>query len=146
MGCMLFCAFVASLVMAKPSQRQGESHDEVIETKLNQRQGKSHDEVTKAKLDGYRADTDISRVVAAETHSCNERLVASASTRQYESATLPARQMGQLVCDALFSEKQQRQSRYDGGLEEDGVTQRHKSDQMRNRFIDIAQVLIQTYR
>ena len=93
-----------------------------------------------------RADTDISRVVAAETHSCNERLIASASTRQYESATLPARQMGQLVCDALFSEKQQRQSRYDGGLEEDGVTQRHKSDQMRNRFIDIAQVLIQAYR
>ena len=69
--------------MAKPSQRQGESHDEVIETKLNQRQGKSHDEVTKAKLDGYRADTDISRVVAAEMHSCNERLIASASTQAH---------------------------------------------------------------
>ena len=49
MGCMLFCAFVASLVMAKPSQRQGESHDEVIETKLNQRQGKSHDEAIETK-------------------------------------------------------------------------------------------------
>ena len=47
---LAFCAFVASLVMAKPSQRQGELHDEVIETKPNQRQGKSHDEVTKARL------------------------------------------------------------------------------------------------
>ena len=28
---MAFCAFAASLVMAKPSQRQGELHDEVIE-------------------------------------------------------------------------------------------------------------------
>ena len=32
--------------------------------------------------------------------------------------------MGQDVRDAPFSEKQQRQSRYDGGLEEDGVTNR----------------------
>ena len=37
---------------------------------------------------------------------------------------LPARQLGQNVRDAPFSEKQQRQSRYDGGLEEDGLTQR----------------------
>ena len=28
---LAFCAFVASLVMAKPSQRQGELHDEVVE-------------------------------------------------------------------------------------------------------------------
>ena len=47
---LAFCASVASLVMAKPSQRQGELHDEVIETKPNQRQGKSHDEVMKSKL------------------------------------------------------------------------------------------------
>ena len=32
--------------------------------------------------------------------------------------------MGQVVAPAPFSEKQQRQSRYDGGLEEDGETQR----------------------
>ena len=47
---LAFCALVASLDMAKPSQRQGKSHDEVIKTKPNQRQGESHDEVMKAKL------------------------------------------------------------------------------------------------
>ena len=47
---LAFCTLVASLVMAKPNQRQGKSHDEVIKTKPNQRQGESHDEVMKAKL------------------------------------------------------------------------------------------------
>ena len=70
------------------------------------------------------ADEDILAVVDKERQSYNARLISSASTRQYESATLPARQMGQEVHDAPFSEKQQRQSRYDGGLEEDGVTPR----------------------
>ena len=69
-------------------------------------------------------DEEISRIVAAEMQSYNERLIASASTRQYQSATLLARQMGQLVRDAPFSDKQQRQSRYDGAFEEDGLTQR----------------------
>ena len=36
---------------------------------------------------------------------------------------LLARQMGQEVRDAPFSENQQRRSRRDGGLEEDGVTE-----------------------
>ena len=74
--------------------------------------------------DGHIADEDILAVVDKERQSYNARLISSASTRQYESATLPARQMGQDVRDAPFSEKQQRQSRYDGGLEEDGVTTR----------------------
>ena len=47
---LAFCALVASLVIAKPNQRQGKSHDEVIKTKPNQRRGESHDEVMKAKL------------------------------------------------------------------------------------------------
>ena len=72
--------------------------------------------------DGHIADEDILAVVDKERQSYNARPISSASTRQYESATLPARQMGQDVRDAPFSEKQQRQSRYDGGLEEDGVT------------------------
>ena len=54
---LAFCAFVASLVMAKPSQRQGELHDEVIETKPNQRQGKSHDEVIKTKPNQRRGES-----------------------------------------------------------------------------------------
>ena len=62
---LAFCAFVASLVMAKPSQRQGELHDEVIETKPNQRQGKSHDEVTKARLSLDRKVAKIRAIVAA---------------------------------------------------------------------------------
>ena len=74
--------------------------------------------------DGHPTDEDILAVVERERQSYNARLISSASTRQYESATLPARQMGQDMRDAPFSEKQQRQSRYDGGLEEDGVTER----------------------
>ena len=70
------------------------------------------------------ADEVIDAVANKEMQSYNARLISSASTKQYESATLPARQMGQDVRDAPFSEKQQRQSRYDGGLEEDGVTNR----------------------
>ena len=77
-----------------------------------------------ASVDGHPADEDILAVVNKERQSYNARLISSASTRQYESATLPARQLGQDVRDAPFSEKQQRQSRYDGGLEEDGVTER----------------------
>ena len=66
----------------------------------------------------------VEAVVSAATNSYNERLLASASTRQYESATLPARQLGQEGRDAPFSEKQQRQSRYDGGMEDDETTLR----------------------
>ena len=54
----------------------------------------------------------------------NEALMASATTRQYESAVLPAKQVGLTLPPVPFSEKQQRQSRYDGGMEEDGVTER----------------------
>ena len=56
--------------------------------------------------------------------SYNSRLIASASARQYESATLPAKQLGIELRNGQLSEKQQRQSRYDGGLEEDGITHR----------------------
>ena len=68
---------------------------------------------------------DIAEAIVKRTvDSYNQRLIASASTRQYESATLPAKQLGNVLADAPFSEKQQRQSRYDGGVEEDGVTLR----------------------
>ena len=70
------------------------------------------------------AEAVVEDLVAREMSSYNERLIASASTRQYESATLPAKQLGQQVRDAPFSEKQQRQSRYDGGVEDDGNTLR----------------------
>jgi hypothetical protein len=70
------------------------------------------------------AEEVVERMVAAETSLYNECLIASASTRQYESAKLPARQLGQEVRPSPFSEKQQRQSRYDGGLEDDGITVR----------------------
>ena len=70
------------------------------------------------------AEDVVEDLVAAETQSCNKSSIASARARQYASATLPARQLGQQVPDAPFSEKQQRQSRYDGGLEDDGTTPR----------------------
>ena len=49
---------------------------------------------------------------------------SSACTRQYESDVLPARQLGQIVPPSPFSEKQQRQSRYDGLPELDGRSTR----------------------
>ena len=74
------------------------------------------------------AETDAEAIVSTMTASYNKRLIASASSRQHESATLPAKQLGQTVPDSPFSEKQQRQSRYDGGLEEDGITPRRLLD------------------
>ena len=77
--------------MAKPSQRQGELHDEVIETKPNQRQGKSHDEVTKARLSLDRKVAKIRTKVAASdikepkrpdgvlTESCRQDFVSNLS-------------------------------------------------------------------
>ena len=62
----------------------------------------------------------VESIVATRMSCYNERLIASAITRQYESATLPAKQLGRVVRVAPFSEKQQRQSRYDGGVEFDG--------------------------
>ena len=44
-----FCALVVSLDMAKPNQRPGKSHEEVIKTKPNRRRGEPHDEVIKTK-------------------------------------------------------------------------------------------------
>ena len=44
-------------------------------------------------------DREISRIIATEVQSYNKRLTASASKRQYESATLPARQVGQFLRD-----------------------------------------------
>ena len=66
----------------------------------------------------------VERMVEQETASYNNRLMASASTRQYESARLPARQLGHDVLPEPFSAKQRRQSRYDGEMEADGETQR----------------------
>ncbi len=68
------------------------------------------------------AEEVVESIVPASMDSYNQRFIASASTRQYESAILPAKQLGQVVSDSPFSEKQQRQSRYDGGVEEDGTT------------------------
>ena len=61
------------------------------------------------------AEAEVESLVSAKMQSHNERLLSSCSTRQYESSVLPARQLGQEVRPAPFSEKQQRQSRYDGG-------------------------------
>ena len=72
----------------------------------------------------HSVDDLVEGIVAHKTQAYNQTLIDSASTRQYESATLPAKQLGVMLPDAPFTEKQQRQSRYDGGLEADGVTQR----------------------
>ena len=66
----------------------------------------------------------VERMVTKYTETYNQGLIASASTRQYESSTLTAKQLGLKLPDAPFSEQQQRQSRFDGGTEDDTVTKR----------------------
>ena len=55
-------------------------------------------------------------------------LISCAETLQYETATLPARQMNQDVLPEVFSKRQQEQSKLDGGLEIDGKTKRDPVD------------------
>ena len=54
-----------------------------------------------------------------------EALCNMASTVQYDAAREPARQMGELLRPEPFTAKQQRQSRMDGGEEEDGAQRDH---------------------
>ena len=54
-----------------------------------------------------------------------EALCDMASTVQYDAAREPARQMGVLLRPEPFTAKQQRQSRLDGGEEEDGAPREH---------------------
>ena len=70
------------------------------------------------------AEELVEGIASRKKAAYNQSLIASASTRQYESATLPAKQFGCALPAVPFSEKQQRQSRYDGGLEEDSATPR----------------------
>ena len=66
----------------------------------------------------------VEKIVQAATEEYNKKLIASASTRMYESDVLPARQLGQKVPLSRFSEKQQRQSRFDGEPDVDGRSTR----------------------
>ena len=50
-----------------------------------------------------------------------DALIRCAETLQYEASTLPAKQMGQTVLPEKFSQKQQKNSRLDGGIELDGT-------------------------
>ena len=54
-----------------------------------------------------------------------ESLCNMASTVQYDAAREPARQMGEELRLEPFTEKQQRQSKMDGGEEDDGVLRDH---------------------
>ena len=49
-----------------------------------------------------------------------ETVISAASTLQYDSAVLLARQVSVDVPPEPFTERQQRQSRFDGGVQEDG--------------------------
>ena len=49
-----------------------------------------------------------------------DAVIGAASTLQYDSAVLAAKQLGVDVPPEPFTERQQRQSRFDGGVEEDG--------------------------
>ena len=49
------------------------------------------------------------------------RLLGAAATVQYESAREPGLQLGVSVAPEPFTEVQQRQSRMDGGVEDDGT-------------------------
>ena len=70
----------------------------------------------------HAAEELVEAIAIKKKEAYNQSLIASATTIQYESATLPAKQFGCVLPAVPFSDKQQRQSRYDGGVEEDGVT------------------------
>ena len=53
---------------------------------------------------GQPAEDLVDGIVARLTESYNQSLIASASTRQYESATLPGQQLGVALPAAPFSE------------------------------------------
>jgi hypothetical protein len=69
------------------------------------------------------AGTDIE--AQAVMRDFREKLLNAAATIQYDSATLPAEQLGQLVLPETFTRKQQHQSRLDGGIEIDGSSREH---------------------
>ena len=70
-------------------------------------------------------DSDAVQLAVEEAQrQYNEKLIASTTSRQYESAVLPSRQLGQHVPPTPFSARQQRQSKFDGQLERDGKTRR----------------------
>ena len=56
----------------------------------------------------------VREIASRKKAAYSQSLIASASTRQYESATLPAKQFGCALPAVPFSEMQQRQRRYDG--------------------------------
>ena len=72
---------------------------------------------------------DVFRKVFANPTSFLEtsrkQLEQSASSRQYDSATEPGRQLGQHMPPEPFTQKQQAQSRLDGGEEFDGTLRDH---------------------
>ena len=69
-------------------------------------------------------DELVERMVTKYTETYNQAVIASASTRQYESSTLTAKQLGLELPEPPFTELQQRQSRFDGGTEDGTSTQR----------------------
>ena len=108
-----FCglaAFAAALLKVIEAQQRGFAHGHGKVHSVPDGSKELHDsldsvvrEIAKLKEasgDGHPADEDILAVVDKERQSYNARLISSASTRQYESATLPARQLGQDVRDA----------------------------------------------
>ena len=81
--------------------------------------------------DGMEQQSDIlnnhsncERDLVEASEAYNRKLIETASSLQYESATLPARQLGQDVPPEPFSQKQQKQSKLDGEYELDGITKR----------------------
>ena len=73
------------------------------------RKNKRHDEIkqflTSKGTSPTSVDEIVEGIVNTNADSYNQRLIANSSTRQYESATLPAKQLGNVLLDAPFSEK-----------------------------------------
>ena len=102
-----FCGlagFAATLLIVIEAQQRGFAHGHGKIHSVPDASKGLHDslasvvrEIAKLKEasgDGHPADEDIEAVVDKERQSYNARLISGASTKQYESATLPARQMG----------------------------------------------------
>ena len=130
-GMRCLADFVTALLKAINSQGRGFAHGHGKEHSIpesTQAQVKCSEEVHRRVLGylkpGGAGENCISWLFKEASEKFNARLLASAQTRQYESATLPARQLGVSVGPAPFSEKQQRQPRFDGCLEADEEIER----------------------
>jgi len=110
--------FLACLIEPLESQGRGFSHGH---KKVN---GVPHTRIETMEKMFQAPDDDLKHILG----NIRKTFLKAVSTIQYDTAELPAKQLGVEVRPAPFTKKQQLQTRFDGGLEIDGSTYRPNLD------------------